>query len=285
MSTSAKYTTPATLGNSSGVQVGDTVYAIGYPEAFEVGFSSSTFTTGMVSMNRSIGGYTYIQSTVDITHGNSGGALINTYGEVIGITTAGLNIGNVDYMNLSIPIQRIDTVSRNVNESLEIVTKRHYPVYVTYQTDNTVYQKQTLKYEGVATKPINPTKTGYTFENWYENKDCTKLFDFNKKIIANTTVYAKFNIKSYNVTYNLVSGSWNGSTPQSTYTLSDCNKALPSPIRSGYLFEGWLDSVGNYIDNFPASNSVKDLTLTASWVVGTEGLKFVQNQVTEYLVT
>ena len=130
LSTSAKNTVSATLGNSSAVQVGDTVYAIGYPEAFEVGFSSSTFTTGMVSMNRSIGGYTYIQSTVDITHGNSGGALINTYGEVIGITTAGLNVGNVDYMNLSIPVQRIDTVSRNINETLDIVTKRHYPVYV-----------------------------------------------------------------------------------------------------------------------------------------------------------
>lgn len=285
LSTTAKNTTAAKLGNSSEVLVGDTVYAIGYPAALQVGFSSSTFTTGMVSMNRSLGGYTYIQSTVDITHGNSGGALINTYGEVVGITTAGLNVGDVDYMNLSIPVQRIDTVGRNVNESLEIVTKRHYPVYVTYQIDNSTYLRQTLKYETNPSKPNNPTKIGYTFANWYADKNCTKLFDFNEKIIADTVVYAKFDINSYKVTYNLSSGNWSGTAPATTYTINDCNKELPKAKRSGYIFEGWKDSSGAFVDYLPASSNLQNLKLTASWVQGTEGLTFSTNKKDGYNIS
>lgn len=282
LSTSARNTTPVTLGNSSIVQIGNTVFAIGYPEAFTVGFSSSTFTTGMVSMNRSINGYTYIQSTVDITKGNSGGVLIDTYGEVIGITTAGLKVGDVDYMNLSIPVQRIDTVSRNVNESLEIVTKRHYPVYVTYYADNRVHLRQSLKYEDTPARPKTPTKVGYTFADWYSDENCQELFDFGAKIVDNTVAYAKFSINTYKVNYNLSFGNWTNGKPQNSYTIDDCNKELPKARRNGYVFEGWRDSNGEFIDNFPTSSNLKDLTLTASWIEGTDGLIINQCNVVGY---
>ena len=111
------------------------------------------------------------------------------------------------------------------------------------------------------------------------------MFDFNTKILANTTLYAKFNINSYQVTYNLASGSWNGATPQSTYTINESTNALPVPMRSGYLFEGWTDSAGKFIDNFPASSDLKNLVLTANWIQGAEGLSFNGNTVTKYTGT
>ena len=106
-SSSATNTHSARLGNSDTVAVGDNVFAIGYPQAFSLGASSSTFTSGMVSMYRSIDGYSYIQATVDITNGNSGGPLINNKAEVIGITSGGIKFNDIDYMNLSIPINVI----------------------------------------------------------------------------------------------------------------------------------------------------------------------------------
>ena len=215
LSTSAKNTSPVKIADSI-IQIGETVYAIGYPEAFKLGFSSSTFTSGMVSMNRSIEGYSYIQSTVNITHGNSGGALINKYGEVVGITTSGITYANIDYMNLSIPIQRIDTVSRTANEPLVIVTRRKYPVYATFYSDGAKYTTQTLSYEGRASIPTAPVKAGYTLDGWYADSSFTEKFDFNKKITSDVSIYAKWSVTTYTIDYNLNSGSWNGSAPSTT---------------------------------------------------------------------
>ena len=273
LSTSAKNTSPVKIADSI-IQIGETVYAIGYPEAFKLGFSSSTFTSGMVSMNRSIEGYSYIQSTVNITHGNSGGALINKYGEVVGITTSGITYGNIDYMNLSIPIQRIDTVSRTANEPLVIVTRRKYPVYATFYSDGAKYTTQTLSYEGRASVPTAPVKAGYTLDGWYADSGFTEKFDFNKKITSDVSIYAKWRVTTYTIDYNLNSGSWNGSAPSTTYTLNDCGYALPVPTREWYIFEGWKNLSGNFISNYPDVNHLRNLSLYASWVEGTEGLMF-----------
>lgn len=273
LSTSAKNTMPVKISKTP-VQVGDTVYAIGYPEAFKLGFSSSTFTSGMVSMNRSIDGYTYIQSTVNITHGNSGGALINKYGEVVGITTGGITYSNIDYMNLSIPIQRLDNVSRTTNEPLSVVTKRNYPVYATFYSDGTKYITQTLRYEGCAYTPTAPTKAGYTFAGWYADSSLKTKYDFSQKLTSNVAIYAKWTINTYRINYNLNSGSWNGSTPSSEYTINNCGNSLPRPKRSGFIFEGWKDASGSFIYNLPSSSDLKNLSLSASWVEGSEGLTF-----------
>lgn len=63
-------------------KVGEKVYAIGSPKGLE-----NTFSSGEISQIR---GNTVYQISVPITHGSSGGALINEYGKVIGITTSGL---------------------------------------------------------------------------------------------------------------------------------------------------------------------------------------------------
>jgi len=78
----------AKLGDSSEVQVGDWVLAIGNPFGFE-----ATVTSGIVSAKgrrqspdgRSI--TDYIQTDAAINQGNSGGALVNLHGEVIGINS------------------------------------------------------------------------------------------------------------------------------------------------------------------------------------------------------
>ena len=82
--------TPAVLGDSDEVLVGEQVIAVGNPAGL-----SSTVTDGIVSaVNRKIRGdstgfeMNCIQTNADISPGNSGGALVNMYGQVIGITSS-----------------------------------------------------------------------------------------------------------------------------------------------------------------------------------------------------
>ena len=64
-------------------KVGETVYAIGSPLGF-----TDTFTDGIVSnVSRHSDNVEYVQTNAAITNGNSGGPLINSYGEVIGINS------------------------------------------------------------------------------------------------------------------------------------------------------------------------------------------------------
>ena len=83
---------PLVLGNSSNAEVGDTVIAIGYPFGL-----SDAMTTGIVSgIGRSIPisagiGFSIpnaIQTDAAVNPGNSGGPLLNTRGELIGMNTA-----------------------------------------------------------------------------------------------------------------------------------------------------------------------------------------------------
>ncbi|MGH9596467.1 MAG: S1C family serine protease [Edaphobacter sp.] len=85
---------PATLAESSGLIVGQRVYAIGNPFGL-----SGTMTRGIISAIRSIRGPNNnpiedaIQTDAAVNPGNSGGPLLNSRGEVIGITTLIANNG------------------------------------------------------------------------------------------------------------------------------------------------------------------------------------------------
>lgn len=284
LETKATNTTPVAISQANSVEVGDTVYAIGYPSSTESKASSSVFSTGMVSSFLSDGTLEYIQSNIEITDGNSGGVLINSAGKVIGITTAKVNVNGSNYMNLSIPIEEVNNVVLNVNESLEIVTKRHYPVYVNFYVDGDLYDSQKLQYEQVATS-ISPDKLGYTFDGWYIDENFTAPYDFSQKVLKTFNLYAKFNINSYKVTYNLNSGSWTDSVPDDKWTIDNCDSDLPIPSRAGYLFEGWTDNNGNFVDTFPSSSNLSDIAYDAHWIEGAEGLTFNNGVVTSYCGT
>lgn len=71
-------------------EIGEQVIAIGNPEGLE-----HTLSTGIVSGYRE--NDFYIQTTTEITHGSSGGPLINLKGEVIGITTMGMGTANLNF--------------------------------------------------------------------------------------------------------------------------------------------------------------------------------------------
>ena len=121
----AESLTPVTLGDSSKLRVGDTVYAIGNP----LGELTFSLTRGIVSAlsrnistesgNSSMG---LIQTDCAINSGNSGGALFNTSGEVIGITNAkysasGTMEAEIDNIGFAIPINSVKRIVTSIIEN------------------------------------------------------------------------------------------------------------------------------------------------------------------------
>lgn len=112
----AKKLTPVELGDSSQLEVGETVAAIGNPYGMEL---AGTVTDGIVSaLNRKIelGGsfMSLIQTNASINPGNSGGPLVNTYGQVIGITSSKLVASGYEGIGFAIPINDVVSIAEEL---------------------------------------------------------------------------------------------------------------------------------------------------------------------------
>jgi len=127
--------TPVILGDSDHLNVGDDVLAIGNP----LGELTFSLTSGCVSaLNRAVTinntSMNLIQTDCAINAGNSGGALFNLYGEVIGITNAKYsNNGNtseasIESIGFAIPINSVKDIIDNIIEE-GFVTKPYIGVY------------------------------------------------------------------------------------------------------------------------------------------------------------
>jgi S1-C subfamily serine protease len=110
----AQELSPATLSDSKGLVVGQKVYAIGNPFGL-----NGTMTTGIISSIRSVRGpqgsliENAIQTDAAINPGNSGGPLLNSRGEVIGITSMIATGGGADQnagIGFAIPINTAKAV-------------------------------------------------------------------------------------------------------------------------------------------------------------------------------
>ena len=116
----------AILGNSDTIQAGDFVLAIGSPFGLE-----HTVTSGIISdtdRTLDIAGRTYIdliQTDAFINRGNSGGPLVNVYGEVIGINTAIYSpTEGFTGVGFAIPINHAREILRGVADSPGIANAR-----------------------------------------------------------------------------------------------------------------------------------------------------------------
>ena len=116
----------ATIGDSSSVELGDTVFTVGAPLGKEY---IGTITKGIISgVNRKISvrlssGSTLmevIQTDASINNGNSGGPICNIRGEVIGITSSKLVGSGVEGMGFAIPINLVSDLVGNIETGNKI---------------------------------------------------------------------------------------------------------------------------------------------------------------------
>lgn len=162
--------TPATLGDSSIVKIGEFVMAVGNPLGMDY-----SVTTGVVSaIEREVqtdgNTYTAIQTDAAINSGNSGGALVNSSGEVIGINTLKLAGTGIEGVGFAIPISSTTSIISQLIENKTVVrpyigisgsaideydAKRYnlpQGVYVESVGDNSPASKAGLKQADIITK-------------------------------------------------------------------------------------------------------------------------------------
>ncbi|MGI6499134.1 MAG: trypsin-like peptidase domain-containing protein [Oscillospiraceae bacterium] len=99
-------------GDTSALKSGAKIYTIGSPLGLE-----NTISEGIISNpDRILDGQHYIQITAPISHGSSGGALLNQMGQVIGVTSGGFAEGQ--NLNVAIPVHLVDQLSKTTVKPL-----------------------------------------------------------------------------------------------------------------------------------------------------------------------
>ena len=119
------------------------------------------------------------------------------------------------------------------------------------------------------------TRTGYTFAGWAATADGVKVYDDGQEVSnlasengAVVTLYAKWTINQYTITFNVDGGS------EITPITGDYGTAVTAPAnptKTGYTFAGWDKEI-------PAAMPAEDVTITAQWTANTYTVKFNANE-------
>ena len=173
--------TPAVLGNSDNSKVGEFVMAVGNPLSLQ-----SSISAGIISaVNRKVTSdgknFTLIQTDTAINSGNSGGALVNSNGEVIGINTLKLSGSGIEGIGFAIPINSAKPIAeqliqynkvkrpyigisgRDINEQLASAYNLVEGVYILSINEFSPAEKSGLKIGDIVTE-INGKKITTNFE-------------------------------------------------------------------------------------------------------------------------
>jgi len=123
---------------------------------------------------------------------------------------------------------------------------------------------QIIDHGDTVEKPINPTRTGYTFEGWYRESAYVNAWNFATDIVtSDTTLYAKWTINSYTITFNS-----NGGSAVASQTIEHGQKVTQPtpPTRTGFTFEGWFrENTHVNVWNFATDTVIANITLFAKW--------------------
>lgn len=108
---------------------------------------------------------------------------------------------------------------------------------VSFESDGgNAVNDQTIDYNEKAAKPDAPEKEGYIFSGWFTEAALENEYDFNTSVTSDITLYAKWTIKQY-----IVSFDSNGGTAVKDETIDhgDTVTKPADPEKEGYTFKGW----------------------------------------------
>ena len=123
-----------------------------------------------------------------------------------------------------------------------------------------------------------PTKDKYDFKGWYKDGEfTTQVTEITQGTTGNITLYAKWELVSYTITYEL-NGGTNVPENPAGYNVETETITLKDPVKTGYTFDGWYkaeDFTGEAVTEI-TQGSTGDITLYAKWVTDIEGKVFVR---------
>jgi uncharacterized repeat protein (TIGR02543 family) len=121
--------------------------------------------------------------------------------------------------------------------------------------------------DGSLGEPTAPTRTGYTFLGWSATDGGSAVeFPYSPGVIVDVTLYAKWSINTYLVSFNPKGGT---SVTSGSFVYDGSIASAPRvPYRSGATFAGWSATDGGSAVSFPYSPGVaSNVTLYAKWIV------------------
>ena len=155
---------PVTLGNSSSVNVGDSVLAIGNPLG-ELTFSMSQGIVSCCDRAINVDGtpFNMIQVDASINPGNSGGPLMNLYGEVVGIVSAkysSYSDTTVEGLGFAIPIGDVQAIITDIMENGQVTDKPSFGITAGTMTEQMAAQYQIEQKNGAFVYSVNKGGAG-----------------------------------------------------------------------------------------------------------------------------
>lgn len=115
---------------------------------------------------------------------------------------------------------------------------------------------------------VSTTKEGYTFAGWFTNASLEASSALSEDIDASLTLYAKWEIISYSITYHLDGGT-NANTNPVSFTILD-SVALQNPSKTGFVFAGWYkDALFTQAVSAIPAGSKANMDLYAKWSIET----------------
>ncbi|MBR5012679.1 MAG: helix-turn-helix domain-containing protein, partial [Clostridia bacterium] len=185
---------PVVIG-SAGTELAQKVYTVGYNQNCQAILNES-----LISKISHENNHKYWQLLT--TSCQDGSALVNQYGQVVGILTDGF-YGDAG-MDTAVPLTEINNIQKNINLSLQEYydNKKNFNFY----SNGSVIAKQEFL-SGHKVKPIdNPIRTGYSFAGWYTNETFETKFDFDSQVTTQNACYAKWTPNTYSIKFNANGG-------------------------------------------------------------------------------
>ncbi len=156
---------------------------------------------------------------------------------------------------------------------------------ITYDLVGGTLTKENPATYNVKTKTFtlnNPTKQGYHFLGWTQNKEeePTAEVTISQGSTGNKTYTANWEVISYEIKYEGIEGASfpNGNNPTS-YTINTTDITLKAPAKPGYRFTGWTGSNGTtgQVNVTISQGSTGDKTYTANWEEETYNINYELN--------
>lgn len=119
----------------------------------------------------------------------------------------------------------------------------------------------------VAEPEIDPTSTSHDFKGWYKEDACTNKWKFDSDTVTeDTTIYAKWEIKKFNVTFDMgdVDDAKDAPTAQKVDYKNKAEVPTPAPSKTGYVFRGWVNAEGAPFDF--NTQITANTTIYAKWL-------------------
>jgi tetratricopeptide (TPR) repeat protein len=177
---------PISIGTSVNLKQGQRIYAIGSPEGYE-----NSISEGIISGFRIENNANLIQMTAPITDGSSGGAVVNSKGELIGLSVSGQHDGNIYFV---IPVEDILNLIYPSNNFAVTNETENYLQKGKEANKQKDYESAVLYFSKYLEKNLNDFDAYYSrgYANFKLKKFKPAIVDFTKALEFNKTKFETY---------------------------------------------------------------------------------------------